>query len=93
MSPYTIADVVNMVVCAGGIPRFVDLAPGTCNIDADKIEQEMTARTGVVLATGREFDIPYHFALAMRYARCEARNSALRRTDDLGSSHRKRSCS
>lgn len=51
MSPYTIADVVNMVICAGGKPRFVDLAPGTCNIDADLVEQQMTDRTGAVLVT------------------------------------------
>jgi perosamine synthetase len=34
LSPYTIADVVNMVVCAGGIPVFADIAAdGSCNID------------------------------------------------------------
>ncbi len=36
MSPYTIYDVVNMVVSAGGIPVFADLSPGTCNISADE---------------------------------------------------------
>jgi perosamine synthetase len=35
LSPYTIADVVNMVLCAGGAPLFADVEPGgSCNIDA-----------------------------------------------------------
>jgi perosamine synthetase len=34
LSPYTIADVVNMVVCAGALPVFADIAAdGSCNID------------------------------------------------------------
>jgi len=34
LSPYTISDVVNMVVCAGAIPVFADIAgDGSCNID------------------------------------------------------------
>ena len=33
MSPYTIYDVVNMVLCAGGRPEFCDVDPATCNID------------------------------------------------------------
>lgn len=51
MSPYTIADVVNMVICAGGVPVFADLEWGTCNIDADLIEQLITDKTGAVLVT------------------------------------------
>lgn len=34
VSPYTIADVINMVVCAGGRPVFADLDPDTCNLSA-----------------------------------------------------------
>lgn len=38
LSPYTIADVVNMVVCAGAIPLFADVAAdGSCNIDAAQV--------------------------------------------------------
>src|SRR5262245_43266366 len=34
LSPYTITDVVNMVVCAGAVPVFADIAAdGSCNID------------------------------------------------------------
>jgi len=51
MSPYTIADVVNMVVCAGGIPIFADLDPDTCNIGADEIARLIDAETGAVLIT------------------------------------------
>ena len=37
LSPYTISDVVNMVLCAGGVPVFADLEPDTCNVAADEI--------------------------------------------------------
>ena len=33
LSPYTISDVINMVICAGGIPVFCDLGRDTCNVD------------------------------------------------------------
>lgn len=39
MSPYTIADIVNMVVSAGGIPLFVDIEKETCSIDANQVEK------------------------------------------------------
>lgn len=51
LSPYTISDVVNMVICGGGIPVFADLEPGTCNIDPKNIEQLIDDQTGVVLVT------------------------------------------
>ena len=38
MSPYTIHDVVNMVICAGGIPVFVDIERKTCNLDLKLVE-------------------------------------------------------
>jgi dTDP-4-amino-4,6-dideoxygalactose transaminase len=35
LSPYTISEVVNMVLCAGGVPLFADIEEGgSCNIDA-----------------------------------------------------------
>jgi dTDP-4-amino-4,6-dideoxygalactose transaminase len=38
LSPYTITDVVNMVLCAGGVPLFADIEEGgSCNIDADDV--------------------------------------------------------
>jgi len=51
MSPYTIADVVNMVICAGGRPVFADTERGTCNIDARAVEALIDDSTGAVLVT------------------------------------------
>lgn len=73
MSPYTIADVANMVVLAGGRPVFVDVDPATCNIDATGVRESITKTTGAIIVThlhgvsaevkdicaiGREHDIP-----------------------------------
>lgn len=54
LSPYTIADVVNMVVCAGAVPVFADVSSdGSCNIDpaavAKLLEQE--SNVGLVMVT------------------------------------------
>jgi perosamine synthetase len=54
LSPYTISDVVNMVLCAGGVPVFADIEEGgSCNIDAnvvlDLLESENDV--GAVLVT------------------------------------------
>lgn len=51
LSPYTIFDVVNMVVCAGGRPVFADIEPDTCNIDPAQVEALIDGETGAVLAT------------------------------------------
>ena len=51
LSPYTISDVINMVICAGGIPVFADLQEGTCNIDPEEIEKLIDDQTGAVLVT------------------------------------------
>jgi perosamine synthetase len=54
LSPYTIADVVNMVLCAGGIPVFADIERGgSCNIDADHVIELLDAErdVGAVLVT------------------------------------------
>ena len=51
LSPYTISDVVNMVICAGGEPLFADLEPETCNVDPAEIERLVDADTGAVLVT------------------------------------------
>ena len=49
LSPYTIADVVNMVVCAGGIPLFADIERETCNIDASEVERLIDDSVGAVM--------------------------------------------
>ncbi len=54
LSPYTIADVVNMVLCAGGVPVFADVEPGgSCNIDAAAVLDllETQRDVGAVLVT------------------------------------------
>jgi dTDP-4-amino-4,6-dideoxygalactose transaminase len=51
LSPYTISDVINMVICAGGIPVFCDLGRDTCNVDAGELERLVDADTGAVLVT------------------------------------------
>ena len=51
MSPYTIADVINMVICAKGIPVFCDIEQRSCNIDPNKIEQLINKNTGAILIT------------------------------------------
>ncbi|MDA1185863.1 MAG: aminotransferase class V-fold PLP-dependent enzyme [Acidobacteria bacterium] len=51
LSPYTITDVINMVICAGGVPVFADLEPDTCNVDAAEVEKLIDAETGAVMVT------------------------------------------
>lgn len=51
LSPYTISDVVNMVICAGGVPVFADLERKTCNVDPAEIERLIDDETGAVLVT------------------------------------------
>jgi len=51
MSPYTIADVVNVVLSAGGKPVFADIERQTCNIDPREVERLIDDETGAVLIT------------------------------------------
>ena len=51
LSPYTIADVINMVICAGGIPVFADIDRSTTNVRPDSIEQLIDDDTGAVMVT------------------------------------------
>ena len=51
MSPYTIADVVNMVKFAGGQPVFVDFVPNSTNVDVDHLRALVDDRTACVLLT------------------------------------------
>jgi dTDP-4-amino-4,6-dideoxygalactose transaminase len=51
MSPYTIGDVVNMVVAAGGRPVFADIERSTCGVSVREIEALIHAGTGAVLVT------------------------------------------
>lgn len=51
LSPYTIVDVINMVIFAGGRPVFADVEHQTCNISASEVERLITPNTGAVLIT------------------------------------------
>lgn len=74
LSPYTIADVINMVLAAGGVPVFADIDRGTTNIRADAIEPLIDNQTGAVMVThlhGMACDVQAIAAL------CKARNVPL----------------
>ena len=51
LSPYTIPDVINMVIFAGGIPVFVDFLPKSTNIDTNLLSDLINDRTACVLIT------------------------------------------
>jgi perosamine synthetase len=51
LSPYTIVDVINMVIFAGGRPVFADVDRLTCNISVAEVERLITPNTGAVLIT------------------------------------------
>jgi len=51
LSPYTIADVINMVVCAGGVPVFADIDRESCNISAASVAKLIDDKTGAVMVT------------------------------------------
>jgi dTDP-4-amino-4,6-dideoxygalactose transaminase len=51
LSPYTIHDVINMVICAGGEPVFADIDRKTCNIDTREVERLIDDQTGAVMVT------------------------------------------
>jgi dTDP-4-amino-4,6-dideoxygalactose transaminase len=54
LSPYTISDVINMVLCAGGVPVFADIEKGgSCNIDAAIVEELLDTEdnVGAVMVT------------------------------------------
>ena len=51
LSPHTISEVVNMVICAGGRPVFCDIERRTCNIDLSAAADLIDDDTGAVLVT------------------------------------------
>ena len=74
LSPYTIADVINMVICAGGVPVFADVERCTTNIRPEEVERLIDDETGAVMVThlhGMACDIEQIAAI------CEAKNIPL----------------
>lgn len=51
LSPYTIHDVINMVICAGATPVFADIDRRTCNIATDEVARLVDDDTGAVMVT------------------------------------------
>jgi dTDP-4-amino-4,6-dideoxygalactose transaminase len=51
LSPYTIADVINMVICAGGVPVFADVDRRSTNIRPESVEALIDEQTGAVMVT------------------------------------------
>ena len=53
MSPYTISDMVNMVLLAGARPIFCDIDRKTCNLDTDSVLQllDTEVNVGAVIIT------------------------------------------
>lgn len=51
VSPYTYYEVINMVICAGGRPVFVDVEPSTCCIDARQLAKRIDDNTGAVIVS------------------------------------------
>jgi len=50
-SPYTIVDVINMILAAGGVPRFVDIDRTTCSMDPRYLREQFFGDVGAVLVT------------------------------------------
>ncbi|MBV8036897.1 DegT/DnrJ/EryC1/StrS aminotransferase family protein [Roseateles sp.] len=48
-SPFTFAATAEMIVLAGGVPVFVDIEPGTANLDATLVEAAITPRTRAIM--------------------------------------------
>ncbi|MBM3556973.1 MAG: hypothetical protein FJX47_15625 [Alphaproteobacteria bacterium] len=51
LSPYTISEVINMVITAGARPVFVDIERESCDIDPAEVERLIDGDTGAVLVT------------------------------------------
>ncbi len=48
-TPFTFAATAEVIVLLGGKPVYVDIEPGTCNIDASLIEAAVTPRTRALM--------------------------------------------
>lgn len=51
ISPFTIFDIINVIISAGGNPKFVDTEPDEPYISKKKINEHLTANTAGILIT------------------------------------------
>ncbi len=70
VSPITFAATANAALYLGGVPVFVDIAPGSFNIDVAAIEAAITPRTRIIAPTdmaGIPVDIDSIMEIAQKY--------------------------
>jgi dTDP-4-amino-4,6-dideoxygalactose transaminase len=69
-TPWTFFATAECVVHVGAVPVFVDIEPGTYNIDVSKIEEKITAKTKAILPVhiyGQTADMDAINAIASRH--------------------------
>ncbi len=57
-TPFTFAATAEMIVLAGGRPVFADIEADTCNIDAARIEAQVTSRTRAIMPVSLYGQVP-----------------------------------
>ncbi|MDN3920464.1 DegT/DnrJ/EryC1/StrS family aminotransferase [Roseateles violae] len=91
-SPFTFAATAEMIVLAGSVPVFVDIEPGTANIDAKLVEAAITARTKAIMPVslyGQVADMDAINAIAERHGLAVIEDAA----QSFGASYQgKKSC-
>ncbi len=71
-TPFTFVATAEVIVFLGATPVFVDIEPGTCNIDANRIEAAITPRTKAIMPVslyGQPPDMDEINAIALKYGR------------------------
>lgn len=69
-TPFTFVATAEAVLLLGGTPVFVDIDPGTCNIDSSRIEAAITPRTRAIMPVslyGQPADMDGINAIAEEY--------------------------
>jgi UDP-2-acetamido-2-deoxy-ribo-hexuluronate aminotransferase len=88
-SPFTFAATGEVIVLLGGKPVFVDVEPGTCNLDASLVEARITARTRAIMPVslyGQVADMAELNAIAARHGLAVIEDAA----QSFGASYRGR---